>query len=175
MPPSTNAVDAVRRLRCAGAAGAVACAVAAACAGRAAKSEAARKAQAAPAARMPTANALMLFMIGPSSRLVADTKRGRHAPRLRLKRISRVRQLIFDLRLHAAGPPMYVGVQHPQATTFFGTTANTHGHPKIGNRCATNPKRPQRPLVPPWRSEQNTKRRPPAGMPDLDPKTLRVC
>src|SRR6516225_3406955 len=63
-PPSTNAVDAVRRLRCAAAAGAVACAVAAACAGRAAKSEAARKAQATPAARMPTANALMLFMIG---------------------------------------------------------------------------------------------------------------
>src|SRR6516165_1954394 len=47
MPPSTNAVDAVRRLRCAAAAGAVACAVAAADAGRAA-----------------TANALMLFMIG---------------------------------------------------------------------------------------------------------------
>src|ERR1700732_5462134 len=84
--PSTNVAVAlaVRRLPCAAAAGAVACADVAACAGQTAKTE--PRARPAPAARRATAIVLMFFIVRPSFHPeCADTKHGPSGPILRLR------------------------------------------------------------------------------------------
>src|ERR1700736_5245757 len=85
-PLSTNVAvaSAVRRLPCAAAARAVACAGVAACAGQAAKTE--PRARPAPAARMATAIVLMFFIVRPPFHPeCADTKHGPSEPTLRLR------------------------------------------------------------------------------------------
>jgi hypothetical protein len=83
--PSTNVAVAlaVRRLPCAAAAGAVACADVAACAGQTAKTE--PRARPAPAARMATAIVLMFFIVRLSFHPeCSDTKHGPSEPMSRL-------------------------------------------------------------------------------------------
>src|ERR1700731_4647217 len=85
-PLSTNVAvaRAVRRLPCAAAAGAVACADVAACAGQTAKTE--PRARPAPAARMATAIVLMFFIVRLSFHPeCSDTKHGPSEPTSRLR------------------------------------------------------------------------------------------
>src|SRR5258707_8071083 len=84
-----------------GAVGGGSCAAWAGCDG---KPVATRRSRAEPAG-MPTPNRFMFFMVGASSRrLGADKDNGPCGPVLRLERISRFGQPIFDLRLCRSGP-----------------------------------------------------------------------